>query len=339
MIDFSDENLDDMDFSGVTLDGSDFSRTTLTNNKFVNGSYRSCLFEDIKFPAFEDATISSSNFSGSTFKNVDGMSVSFMSSTLNNVSFSEGDHEIALWGCTSSKLNLTEMLAPLSIDGGLINSLKLKDCIVDFSEFEKARVTMELKSTQATVCQLISCPLFYIYADDASNISQMKILHSEGTIRVDPQTACNALDVTGGTIHINSGNTLKNFKFRGGCWIKFYDPTRNFDSGSFGAGNFYFLNNTTSITDSNFKRSDLLGDTGRQEFSGTSTTFEGVTFAKFTFKNSQFFQCTFKNVTFYQCDLGNTSFVGCHLNNVDFRTSNTRGISLHQTQKNGVKGL
>ena len=68
MIDFSNENLDGMDFSNVTLDGSDFSRTTLVKSKFINGSYRECLFEDIT-PAFEG---SSSDFSGSTFRNVEG---------------------------------------------------------------------------------------------------------------------------------------------------------------------------------------------------------------------------------------------------------------------------
>ncbi len=339
MIDFSDENLDGMNFNSVTLDGSDFSRSSLKESTFINGSYKNCLFEDIKYPAFEDVWLKNSDFSGSTFKNVDGEDIIFIGSTLDNVSFSESAHEISLVGCTSNLLSITEMLAPLSIEGGNVDSLKVKDCVLNSSDFEKTRVTLELKSTQATQCNFIESPLFYVYADDDSNISQMGFLDSEGDLRIDPQTKCNALDVRGGTIFIHSGNTLKNFKFRGGCWIRFYDPTRLFVAGRFGSGKFSFLNNTTSITDSNFKGSDLLGDRGKQEFSGSQTTFEGVTFVKFTFKNSRFFDCTFKDVNFYQCDLDKTSFVKCKMENVDFRTSNTSGVSFFRTQKNGVKGL
>ncbi len=331
MIDFSNENLDGMDFSNVTLDGSDFSRTTLVKSKFINGSYRECLFEDIT-PAFEG---SSSDFSGSTFRNVEGEGVYITESTLDDVSFSEGDHEIALWGCTSNRLELTEMLTTLNINGGRIN-IYGKDCIVDSSEFE-ARVTMQLRATQATFCSFINS-LFYLYADD-SNINNMRFLESEGTIKIDPKTACDDLDVRGGKIHIISGKPLMNFRFRGGCWLKFYDPTRCFNSGSFGKGKFSFLNRSTSIKDSRLKGSDLLGDKGIQDFKGTSTTFEGVTFVGFIFNNSRFSDCTFENVTFYQCDLGKTSFVRCRLNNVDFRTSNTLKVSLHQTQHTGVKGL
>jgi uncharacterized protein YjbI with pentapeptide repeats len=64
MIDFSEQNLDDMDFGGIDLSGSIFNTSSLKRAKFIGGTYRDSLFEELQPDDLEDNELSPSDFSG-----------------------------------------------------------------------------------------------------------------------------------------------------------------------------------------------------------------------------------------------------------------------------------
>lgn len=337
MIDFSEQNLDDMDFGKIDLSGSIFNRSSLKRAKFIGGTYRNSLFEELQPDALEDTEFSFSDFSGASIVDYDGaQSVPFMSSELHGTSFTEVHAPLSLEGCTSNTLTLHDGFGTLTIQDGSHDEIKIVLGVHDDCVFEDTNVKLYLNQT-AMRRAVVSNSDYFIEEMDG-NIEGLTLDQSKGTLVTKNDPFFRNLTVKGGELNLLN-KRLYNFEFGDQCWIRFSRPTRSFEKGKMNLGKYVFLNRDVYFEGIKCENADLLGK-GVQFLNFAQVEVLRSSFVRFSIADgTTFYNCDFKDVEFYKCDLGSASFINCRFKNVDFTTSNTSNITLTRCIRNGVKGL
>lgn len=337
MIDFSEQNLDDMDFGRIDLSGSIFNKSSLKRAKFIGGTYRDSLFEELQPDALEDTEFSFSDFSGARIVDYDGaQSVPFMSSDLHGALFSEVHAPLSLQGCNSNTLTLHDGFGTLTIQDGSHDEIKIDQGVHDDSVFEET--TVKLYLSQTVMRRAVFSNSNYSIEFSDGNIEGLVLDQSKGKLVTKNDYFFRNLTVEGGQLNLLA-KSLYNFEFRDQCWIRFSRPTRSFEKGKMKLGKYVFLNNEIYFEGVKCENADLLGK-GVQFLNFTQVEVLKSIFVRFSIADgTTFYNCDFKDVEFYKCDLGSASFINCRFTNVDFFTSKTSNITLTRCIRNGVRGL